>query len=99
VLADNDGHCYNCGQLCTAVEGAAPRKSLYPEPSEVLPFPEVPPGVRMYAVAAMCLICNRRWLGKVTPTTSLFKLECPDCGAQDSFASMLPDEYLAEHRK
>lgn len=52
-----------------------------------------------YAVMAMCLqaSCQHRWFATVLARTSLFKLECPKCGAQNSFASFLPQDYLEEH--
>jgi len=40
--------------------------------------------------------CGHRWIGTVISGTSLFALECPRCCGQNSFASFLPDEYLAE---
>lgn len=45
---------------------------------------------------AMCVACKKRWIATVVKDTSLFKLECPECGDQDSFFSFLPDEYLEE---
>jgi hypothetical protein len=41
-------------------------------------------------------LCLHRWIGTVMANTSLFKLECPKCGAQNSFASFLPLDYLSE---
>jgi len=49
-----------------------------------------------YAIIILCLACRFRWFGTVAQNTSLFKLECPQCREQDSFASFLPDEYLDE---
>lgn len=49
-----------------------------------------------FNVIIMCLPCSHRWVGMVECQTSLFRLECPDCGAQDSFASFIPDEYLED---
>jgi len=46
-----------------------------------------------FNVLAMCLKCKHRWVGNVMPETSLFKLECPKCGKQDSFASFMPADY------
>ena len=60
----------------------------------------------LFAVLALCLEasenesmdylepCFHRWVAGVPKKTSLFKLECPSCGAQNSFASILPSEYL-----
>ena len=50
-----------------------------------------------FNVWAMCLPCSHRWIGVVHFSTSLFKLECPSCGAQESFASIIPGEYLEAH--
>lgn len=63
-----------------------------------------------YSVLAMCVnqkfegkllvdLCGYRWIGTVVAGTSLFKLQCPRCGEQDSFASFLPDEYMEEFKK
>jgi hypothetical protein len=49
-----------------------------------------------YVAFAMCLPCARRWIASVTALNSLFHLECPSCRAQDSFASLVPQEYLNE---
>lgn len=43
--------------------------------------------------------CGYRWIGTVISGTSLFGLECPKCGRQNSFASFIPDDYLAEFRE
>ena len=47
-----------------------------------------------FAIMAMCLVCNHRWMGLVVPETSLFQLECPMCHLQKSFASFMPQSYL-----
>lgn len=39
-------------------------------------------------------ICGHRWIGTVIAETSLFSLECPACGSQNSFVSFLPQDYL-----
>ena len=49
-----------------------------------------------FVVMAMCLPCKNRWIGTVVAKTSLFRLECPACGVQDSFASFVPCEYTDE---
>lgn len=49
-----------------------------------------------FNVLAMCLPCGHRWIGTVIAKTSLFKLECPSCGAFDSFASFIPPDYSEE---
>lgn len=49
-----------------------------------------------FVVMAMCLPCKKRWIGTVVARTSLFSLECPACGAQESFASFMPVEYTDE---
>lgn len=46
-----------------------------------------------YAISAMCIACDFRWVGGVRIETSLFYLECPNCGEQKSFASVLPEDY------
>lgn len=65
-------------------------------------------GEYLFAALAMCVaekyddvemdtrLCLHRWVAGVPKNTSLFKLECPECHAQDSFATILPSEYL-EH--
>lgn len=47
-----------------------------------------------FAVLAMCLDCENRWIGIVNHDTPLFELECGGCHHRNSFASVLPDEYL-----
>lgn len=47
-----------------------------------------------FAVMCLCLTCMHRWVGSVLVGTNLFKLECPHCGAFDSFASFMPSEYF-----
>lgn len=49
-----------------------------------------------FNVIALCLLCRHKWIGMVEVETSLFTLQCPACGTQDSFASFLPDDYLEE---
>lgn len=44
-------------------------------------------------------VCGHRWIGTVVARTSLFKLECPKCGQQDSFASFIPGDYLEEFKE
>lgn len=46
--------------------------------------------------AVLCTDCTTRWIGNFTVDTPLFKLECPGCGGTESFASILPDDYLAK---
>lgn len=46
-----------------------------------------------FTIIAMCVECKFRWIGSVEASTSLFKLECPNCHMQDSFASFIPQEY------
>lgn len=52
-----------------------------------------------FVLAVLCVPCSHRWIGVTHHTTSLFKLECPSCGAQESFASILPPEYLNQFGK
>ena len=47
-----------------------------------------------FNVMALCLGCKHKWIGTVECRTSLFKLECPKCGAFDSFASFIPDQWI-----
>lgn len=47
-----------------------------------------------FSIIAFCLMCDRRWIGSVPARTSLFTLECPECGSTKSFASFLPDAYM-----
>lgn len=51
-----------------------------------------------FNVLAICLPCSHRWIGVVHFETPLFKLECPSCGAQESFASIVPKEFLEAHQ-
>lgn len=51
---------------------------------------------KYFSVLAMCTFCFQKWFASVLPETSLFKLECPKCHRQNSFASFIPDEYLKE---
>jgi hypothetical protein len=52
--------------------------------------------VFLFSALAMCLDCKKRWVAGVPAETSLFMLECPECHEQNSFASILPSEYLGE---
>lgn len=52
--------------------------------------------IYLFAALAMCLSCQYRWVAGVPKDTSLFKLECPSCHEQNSFASVLPSEYLGK---
>jgi hypothetical protein len=45
---------------------------------------------------ALCLECKHRWIASVLIKTSIFKLECPECGAQNSFASVIPENLIQE---
>lgn len=48
----------------------------------------------LFCALAMCMSCLHRWVAGIPAETSLFGLECPLCGEEDSFASVLPSEYL-----
>lgn len=48
-----------------------------------------------FNVFAMCTKCTHRWIGTVHYKTSLFKLECPQCHQQESFASIIPIDYAS----
>jgi hypothetical protein len=52
-----------------------------------------------FNVLAVCLNCLNKWIGTVHYKIGLFTLECPKCGEQDSFASVLPHEYIDTHKK
>lgn len=67
--------------------------------SEVIHLDDLKPH---FNVLALCLACgpenteykhHQRWIATVTARTSLFALECPRCGEQDSFAAFIPHEY------
>lgn len=45
---------------------------------------------------ALCLDCKVRWFAVVHDVRSWFQLECPQCGAHNSFAAPLP-AALSEH--
>ena len=47
-----------------------------------------------FSAMALCLECNKRWIAGVTEQNSLFTLECPKCHAQNSFGSIIPQEYM-----
>ena len=64
-------------------------------------------GEYLFCALAMCValrfphepgdeLCLHRWVAGVPKDTSLFMLECPRCHAHNSFASILPSEYLHE---
>lgn len=43
---------------------------------------------------AMCIDCGKRWIATAHYKTSIFRLKCPSCGAHNSFASHVLDEYI-----
>lgn len=43
---------------------------------------------------ALCLGCMNRWYATAPIEVNVFKLECPECGECDSFASIMPEHYL-----
>ena len=57
-------------------------------------------GDYLFAALAICLniehgvYCHHRWIAGVPKKTSLFMLECPQCKSMDSFASLIPWDYL-----
>lgn len=62
-------------------------------------------GEYLFAALAMCMawrypyeeseeLCLNRWVAGVPKDTSLFRLQCPKCGGQNSFATVLPSEYM-----
>lgn len=48
-----------------------------------------------FNVFAMCVPCGARWVATVHYKTPLLMLECPACGAQESFPCFIPDSYSA----
>lgn len=50
-----------------------------------------------FNVWALCLDCKQRWIGTVHYSTSLFTLVCPRCNRENSFASIIPDDYSEAH--
>lgn len=51
-----------------------------------------------FVAVAMCCTCMHKWIGFIEVRTSLFNLECPECGVQDSYAAILPSEYVEHFR-
>ena len=47
-----------------------------------------------FSALVFCIGCGHKWIGTVPQSVNLFKLECSGCGTQNSFASILPTEYL-----
>jgi hypothetical protein len=47
-----------------------------------------------HTVFSLCCKCMARWAAHVEIGCALFKLECPNCGAHDSFPSFISAEYL-----
>ena len=47
-----------------------------------------------YKAFALCIQCSSRWIAIVHFKTSIFNLECPQCGEQDSFGSIIPEGHL-----
>ena len=47
-----------------------------------------------HTVFALCVKCMTRWCAHVEIGAALFRLECPTCGAHDSFPSFISSEYL-----
>ena len=51
----------------------------------------------IFACLTMFLGCCTRWVaGIVDNQTSLFSLECPKCHECNSFATIIPPEYMGE---
>lgn len=44
---------------------------------------------------AVCFACTHKWIATVVTGTSMFTLECPECGDTDSIGSIAPDGYLS----
>lgn len=75
--------------------------------SKVINLDDFRSGEYLFAALAVCMsekwsafgeykgMCLHRWVAGVPKETSLFRLECPSCKCQDSFASILPSEYLS----
>lgn len=47
-----------------------------------------------FNASALCLACKTRWIATISEQTALFQLECPSCKCTESFASVLPQEYM-----
>lgn len=54
--------------------------------------PEV---VAPFVAMCLCLECHGTWMGCFNIKMSLFKLRCPHCQKQRSFASVIPREFMA----
>lgn len=63
---------------------------------KVLGFPTKQKFEAWWNAFALCLACGHKWLALVEVRTSLFKLECPECKKQNSFASLVPPEYSSD---
>lgn len=101
------GYCAGCGKTFEPLQAIVMRSNL----SYHLPCkPEDPPKknetpanvisigrkLAKFVAFAICLICQRRWIAAVNFNTPIFKLECPSCKSRESFASIVPSEYLKE---
>ena len=42
---------------------------------------------------ALCLDCLHKWVATFPVGAPLFHFECPRCGEQNSFVSLIPAEY------
>lgn len=46
-----------------------------------------------YVCLALCLPCLYKWVAVIPEGTKVLFLECPKCGKQDSFVSILPRDF------
>lgn len=60
----------------------------------VIPMKDIGSDEPHFVVQALCVPCTHRWIGVAHHEANLFKLECPSCGAKESFTSILPHDYL-----
>lgn len=85
-----------CNIIMLKAREYASKATDTPTDCTVIPMPIPPPQVvaqGMPVVAlAMCIPCKYRWIASFDfETTNIIQLECPRCGAQDSFVSILPN--------
>lgn len=53
-----------------------------------------PDAVAPFVAMCLCLECQGTWMGCFAIKVSLFKLRCPHCHKQKSFASVVPREFM-----
>lgn len=63
--------------------------------NEIIQLDDHRPDNRKWFVAmALCLECLHKWVATVPEDVRLYSLECPKCKKKNSFASVLPEEFL-----